>query len=235
VDRATGVATLITRQWPVTQVLAVQTSPYRCIPPTWSPVPAGYAIIRTPVELPLSGVPLQGPSGGNAIDVAPGYIDSCHGRGYFRVLYSVTCGWPHTSLTGAAEAEATEISVDDVTGWDAIPSGFAWDAAMEPVTVQSAAAAVPVQLPGAAGAGTVNAGPGTLTLASPLQFAHAAGTIISALPADVIRAAALHAAVEALETIDAIATQSMSGEMAGGTGVLAEEAEKALDSYLAVI
>jgi hypothetical protein len=86
-----------------------------------------------------------------------------------------------------------------------------------------------VQLPGAAG--TVQAGPGTLTLSAPLQFAHAAGTVVSALPEDVLRGVALHAAVQALELIDAIATQSQSGQMAGSTGALGTEVELILDDY----
>jgi hypothetical protein len=70
-----------------------------------------------------------------------------------------------------------------------------------------------------------------LTLSQPLGFAHSTGAVLSALPPDVIRATALQASVMALETIDAISTQSLSGQMAGGTTVLAEEVELILDDY----
>jgi hypothetical protein len=54
---------------------------------------------------------------------------------------------------------------------------------------------------------------------------------VSALPPDFLRAVALQAAVQALEGIDMIATQSVSGAFAGATGELATEVEMILDSY----
>jgi hypothetical protein len=119
--------------------------------------------------------------------------------------------------------------VDDVTGFAGAVAWVYDGPATELVQVESVSATAPVQLPGAAG--TVQAGPGTITLASPTLNAHGAGAVVSAMPADVIHAAVLAATVQALETIDAIATQSMSGELAGGTGVLAEQAELLLDPY----
>ena len=92
----------------------------------------------------------------------------------------------------------------------------------------AAAADTPVQLPGVAG--TVQAGPGTLTLSGPLASNHDVGTVISALPPVVLRAAALAATVEALETIDAIAVQSMSGQSVS-VGALAESCELLLDDF----
>ena len=94
--------------------------------------------------------------------------------------------------------------------------------------VTDAVATTPVQLPGAAG--TVHAGAGTLTLPGPLASSHDVGTVISAMPAQVLRAAALAATVEALETIDAIAVQSMSGQSVS-IGALAESMELLLDDF----
>ena len=234
VDRLSGVASLITRQWPVTEVAAVQVSPARSFPETWTLVPANQVRIARPVLVPAAGIPVTGPSGGNKISVAPGWITWMHGPRYWSVMTSTTSGYPHASLTQDAAADATTLHVDDVTGWNAIGAGWAYDSvATEPVLVSAAAATSPVQLPGVGG--MVQAGPGTLTLSSPLQNAHAAGTVISAMPADLIRAAALQAAVQALEMIDAIATQSMSGQMAGSTGALASEVECILGDYRAII
>lgn len=228
-DRVTGQGTLITRRWPVTAVSAIQVSVASTFPPSWTLVPASQYLIRHPVLMPAAPVPVEGPSGGNAVDVAAGNITWDYGRAGWRVMISYTAGWPHAGLAASAAQNATTVSVDDVTGW-AGQTGFMYDGqATEAVTVNTAAAAAPVQLPGAAG--TVQAGPGTLTLSAPLASAHAAGTVISALPGTVIRAAALAGAVEALETIDAIATQSLSGQMAGGTGVLAQQCELALDDF----
>jgi hypothetical protein len=241
VDRQTGIAKLITRRWPVTEVLAVQVSPARAFPPTYTLVQASQCLIGRPVVASAGPVPATGPDGGNVIEVAPGNI-GCGGgsggsRGLQRVMWSYSHGWPHTSLTVAAAEGAETISVDDVTGW-AVPQGFsggfAYDSTLsEGVEVISAVANTPVQLPGVAG--TVQAGPGTLTLSGPLEFGHAAGIVVSALPPDVIRGAALQAAVQALEGIDAIATQSLSGQMAGGTGELATEVEMILDDYRVIM
>ena len=232
VDRDTGMTALITREWPVTEVHAIQVSPARCFPPVWTLVPANQYRIRHPVLLSAAGLPQTGPSGGNAIDVAPQWVNRDHGPGYWSVLVSYTSGWPHAGFTATAEQAASTVTVDDVTGWTGY-AGFIYDGpSTEFVQVTAAAASVPVQLPGVAG--TVQAGPGTLTLASPLAFGHDAGAAISALPMNVIHSAGLHAAVEALETIDGIATQSLNGQMAGGTGVLAEQAELLIDSFVRV-
>ncbi|GAB2695939.1 hypothetical protein GCM10010442_11950 [Kitasatospora kifunensis] len=228
-DRATRKGTIVTRRWPVTSVAAIQTSPASAYPEQWTLVPSGQWRVRTPPILSAAPTPSTGPTGGNVIDVAPGYITWGRGKGGWDVMTSYLSGWPHAGLSAAVSAGAESLTVDDVTGWTG-SVGFLYDGiSTELVEVTAAAATVPVQLPGVAG--TVQAGPGTLTLAGPLGFQHSAGAVLSALPPDVIRAAALQASVMALETIDAIATQSLSGRMAGGTGVLAEEVEMILDNY----
>jgi hypothetical protein len=232
VDRRTCRASVITRQWPVTAVNAIQYSQATSFPETWALVPAGQYRIRKPVLQPAAGIPVTAPSGGNVIDIAPGYVTWDYGRGGWDVLTSYTSGWPHAGLTALAAEGAQTLTVDDVTGW-AGWTGWLYDStATELVTVTAAAAASPVQLPGVAG--TVQAGPGTLTLAAPLAYAHQAGTVISALPGDALHAAALAAAVQALETIDAIAAQSLTTSLAGGTGALAEQYELLLDNFMAV-
>lgn len=228
-DRRTRVGTLITRRWPVTSVAAIQTSLARSFPSQWSAVPVGQWKVRNPVILSAAPTPSTGPQGGNRIDVAPGYVTWDHGKGGLDVLLSYIHGWPHAGLAAPAATGAQSLVVDDVTAW-AGAVGIVYDGTnTEFVEVTAAAATTPAQLPGVGGA--VQAGPGTLTLAAPLGFQHGTGVVVSALPPDVIRASALQAAVMALETIDAIATQSLSGQFAGGTGVLAEEVEMILDDY----
>lgn len=231
-DRCSRRGTIVTRRWPVTGVEAIQVSPSDSFPAAWSLVPAGQWKIRNPVILSAAPAPDSGPQGGNVIDVAAGYITWDRGRGGFDVMTSYQHGWPHAGVATAALAGAQTLAVDDVTGW-AGAVGFVYDGvSTEIVEVTTVAATTPVQLPGVAG--TVQAGPGTLTLAAPLEFAHTTGVIVSALPPDVIRASALQTAVIALETIEGIAVQSLSGRLAGGTGVLAEEVEMILDSYMRV-
>ena len=228
VSRDTGIASLVTRRWPVTDVSAVQVSQSRNFPPEWTLVPAGQYRIRHPVITSAAGGPVTTPSGGNVIDVAPRYITWDYGRAGLNVMYSFTSGWPHASLTADVATASSTVAVDDVTGWAGF-TGFAYDGTFtEPVTVTSVAATVPVTLDGIGG--TVQAGPGTLTLSSPLSSGHDAGTVISALPATVIHAAVLAATVEALEGIDAIAVQSLNGQSVS-LGALAEQAELLLDDF----
>jgi hypothetical protein len=225
IDRNTGNGVLQASWWPVTEVLAVQVSPARAFPPVWTPVPAGQYRIRHPVMTVGDTASATAPDGSWTVDVAPGYIGGSPwgttpsggftgaggGRGSQLVQLCHLNGWPHTSLTGDAVAAATVLNVDDVTGW-AGASGFAYDgAATEPVTVASVSAVTPIVLPN--GAGTAQSGPGTVTLTSPLAFAHQQGTMISALPAAAIQAAILAAAVQALTGgTDAITIQSVGGE-----------------------
>jgi hypothetical protein len=205
-------------------VLAIQVSSSRAFPPVWTPVPAGQWRIRHPLISPGDSASATAPDGGWTVDVAPEWISwrgagrgptgAWHGgggRGGQIVQLCYLNGWPHTSLTADAEAGAAELNVDDVTGWTGA-SGFAYDgAATEAMSGESVAATSPFILPD--DAGTAEAGPGTIALSSPLNFGHQAGTVVSALPADVIYATILAAAVQALTGgTDAITIQSIGGE-----------------------
>lgn len=234
VDRDTGNGVLIMKRWPVTEVLAIQTSLNRSFPRVWTPVPAGKWDIRHPLIWSADSASATAPDGGWTIDVAPGYITwrTC-GRNGLRVQACHVNGWPHTSLTAGAPAEATTLSVDDVTGW-AGAVGFAYDgAATETVTVESVSATTPLTLPN--GAGTAQAGPGTITLSSGLAYEHGKGTVISAMPAIVIEAAVYAAAVQALEAgIDSVAIQTLAGEhLSSGSSMqeISVEYELLLDPF----
>lgn len=234
VDRNTGLGVLTARRWPVLNVDAVQVSRTRSFPSVWTRVPAQDCRAREPVLRPASGDVVTSPSGGAQVDVAPGWIDWREGRAGWTAAYSLTCGHgPHTMLSAAADtatAGAPQVlAVDDVTGWTGW-SGWILDGpGTEPVTVTGVSAAAPAVLPD--GAGTVQAGPGILTLAAPLKNAHTAGCLLTALPQAVLQAAALKVAVVALETIAGIAVQSSSGRLPGGLGALAYEAECNLQPY----
>lgn len=246
VDPDTGNGVLQTRRWPITEVLAIQISPARSFPRAWSPVPAGKWDIRHPLVWSGDSASATAPDGGWTIDVAPGYISWCGpgrgtagswsgggGRGGQRVQVCDVNGWPHTSLTAMAPAGSTMISVDDVTGW-AGALGFAYDgAATEQVSGASVSATSPLVLPN--GAGTAQAGPGTITLATALEFQHPKGTVISAMPAIVIEASVYAASVQALEAgIDSVAIQTLSGEHLSSSSSMKEiatEYELLLDPF----
>lgn len=212
---------LVMSRWPVTEVLAIQTSPNRSFPRVWTPIPAGMFEVEHPlINLYSDAASATGPDGGASIVVAPGYIPplSC-GRNSTRALVSYTNGWPHTSLTTAAGVGATVLHVDDVTGFTGV-SAFVYDGAeTETVSVLSVSATTPMNLPN--GVGTARAGPGTVTLSSGLANPHDVGVVLSALPANVIWAAALAAAAQALEAgITSISVQNIPGSLTeGGHGV----------------
>jgi len=237
VDRNTGNGVLVMKRWPITEVLAIQTSPVRAFPRTWSPVPSDKWDIRHPLIWSGDSASATAPDGGWTIDVAPGYISwRPYGRGGLRVQTCHINGWPHTSLTAQAAVGATTLQVDDVTGW-AGASGFAYDGAgTEPLSAVSVAASSEFALPN--GAGTAQAGPGTITLATGLAYGHAKGAMISALPAIVIEASVYACTVQALEAgLDSVAIQTMSGEhLTSGSSMqeIATEYELLLDKFMRV-
>ena len=111
------------------------------------------------------------------------------------------------------------LNVDDVTGFTGA-SAMVYDGAQtETVSIASVAASSPLALPN--GVGIAQTGPGVLTLNSPLANPHDAGVAVSSLPANVIWASVLAAAVQSLEGgIIAITIQSMPGSTStGGKGV----------------
>jgi len=207
---------LIMRRWPVTQALAVQTSPNATFPRVWSAVPSGKFEVGHPlINMYTDSASATMPEGAQSILVAPGYITWRLGRNGYRILVSYVNGWPHASLTAAAAAAATTLQVDDVTGFTGA-SAFVYDGAeTEPVAVTSVSATSPLSLPN--GVGVAQTGPGTLTLAAPLANPHQAGVVVSALPPNVIWGTVYFAVAQALTRgATATAVQSISSSSAGG-------------------
>jgi hypothetical protein len=222
---------LTMRQWPISEILAIQYAHNR--PPLlWDTVaPTAYLVNHPLVGAFTDTASATAPDGGWSIQLDPcevgtsaGVFGGRAGRGRWRrnglrLWVSYTNGWPHTSLTAPAAAAATTVSVDDVTGWVGA-SGFCYDgSATEQTSVSTVAANVPLGLPN--GVGTAQTGPGTLTLSSPLAFAHEAGTLVSALPASVMQATILIATSQVLDSgIESITAQTLSGSTSlGGKGV----------------
>ncbi|MER6350668.1 hypothetical protein ABT186_02130 [Streptomyces sp. NPDC001634] len=220
IQRDTGNGILVMRRWPVSQVLAVQIARNSGFPRAWTTVPAGqYEVAHPLINQYSDSASATTPDGGSSILLAPGYVTHDYGRNGFRLLVSYTNGWPHTSMTATANAGAATLQVDDVTGFVGA-SAFVYDgASTEPVSVTAVSAATPMQLPN--GAGTAQTGPGTVTLSAPLANAHAAGVVVSALPANVLWATVLAAATQALESgITSVSIQNIPGsQTVGGHGV----------------
>ena len=205
---------IILQRLPVLAITQVQVSP-NIFPRQWKPVPDGYYSPEYPaLGLYNSIAPSAGGQGGQAILIAQGYVSRIRYGTVIQVSY--THGWPHGSLTAdasPADSGSQTIAVDDCTGWG--------------ITTAAGTGAAGVIYDGASGtqeaikctAASVTAGPGTLTLASPLQNDHGTGVMVSSFPQDIIWASALFASAAAL-TRGATATtiQEAPGRGSGSGG-----------------
>ena len=222
-----GPATLIMTRWPVLEVVSVQVAPNR-MPYVWTTVPSGqglYMPANPPVGLYGSVAPTAAAEGGQGILVSSEYVNWTYGRNGLAIQVQYINGWPHCGLTSAVMASESELQVDDCTGW-AITSpltgttgatGTVYDAGSQEVIQVTAA--------------SVTQGPGTLTLASPLQNGHAAGVMVSTLPQSVVWAAILLSAAQAL-TRGATSTtvlQAPGGKSSGGSDRATSLAKQARD------
>ena len=232
VQVGSGLGRMELQRWPVTQIISVQVAASAGFPRQWTTLPAGFWDIEKPAQgLYGTNAPSGAGEGGQAILIAPGYVNWCNGRNGLRVQVQYMHGWPHAGLTAAGSASTSSLVVDDCTGW-APPgtnsaanstfgaTGVIYDGASQE-TIQCTAA-------------TATAGPGTLTLSSPLNYTHAAGVMVSALPADVIWASALFTGADAL-TRGATTTvvRNITGHAGGPSGAdeLRIDAELKLRPY----
>ena len=221
VEQSTGNVRWILSRWPVTEVLAVQVSGNALFPRQWTQLPQGmWDVENPPIGVYGSYVPGgSGGAGGQSISIAPGYAGWGLGRNGYRFAASYVNGWPHTGLTAEVTAGTSTLPVDDVTGF-AGASAFIYDGeATEVISVTSVTANTPYTLPN--GGGTASAGPGTLTLASPITANHPAKLIVSSLPQDVMWATILAATTQALDAgITSVSIQNIPGsQTVGGHGV----------------
>ena len=187
-----GNGRVILSRWPVLSITGVQVAPNGVFPRQWTTVPAGYYDIEHPVLGVYDSVaPSDSGDGGQSIVISPGYVNWCGGRNGVLLRVSYVNGWPHTSLTANAAIGAQTITVDDCTGW-AITGEFGVTGAAG--TIYDSGQQETVQVTAA----SATAGPGTLSLSSPLTFGHTTGTMVTTLPQSVIQATILFSAAQAL-------------------------------------
>lgn len=227
VQNGSGLGRVVLQRLPVLSITNVQVAPNAVFPRQWTTVPSGYYEVEYPaLGLYDSIAPSAGGQGGQAVLIAPPYINWRLGRNGYVIQPTYYHGWPHSSLTADAEAAATSVSVDDCTGWGitTVAGTGAAGVIYDSVGSQEAVSCT---------ATSVTSGPGTLTLASPLKYSHSAGVMVSSFPADIVWGAALFAAAAAL-TRGATATtiQEAPGRGSGmSTASLAGEAELKLHAY----
>lgn len=223
-------ARIILSRWPVLTVTGVKTCPNNLWPRTWTAVPSGFfEPVEPPISVYGSVAPGGSAEGGQAILVGGGYINWCYGRNGWAIEVSYINGWPHCSLSAACAAGDTTISVNDCTGWAISNYYGTYTGATGRVVDSGQQEAVHVT------AASVTAGPGTLTLASPLGYPHQAGTLVTTMPASVEQACIYFAAAEALTrgatstTIHSVGGSAQSSS--GGARELIEEGELLIHAF----
>jgi len=233
---STGNVRVILSRWPIMNIEAVSVSP-NTFPRTFTSLPTGYWAAEQPVIGVYGSTAAGGSAQGGQAVIISGQAGGgwALGRNGFVIQVQYVSGWPHTSLTAACNSGDGTLQVDDCTGWavtndigETGARGTIYDPGgnQEQVTVASA---------------SVTSGPGTLTLVSPMLYAHAQNTLYTTMPATIQWACALYSASIAL-TRGATAT-SIHTIPGGGAGTpalrgpesLLEEAELLLHSYMRVI
>ena len=222
VQRNSGNGRIIMSRWPVLSVQSVSVCPNSVWPRVFTPVPAGNFEPEFPAQgLYGSSAPDgSGGDGAQSILVAPGWINWRLRREGGRVKVQYTAGWPHSCVASPATATATTLAVDDCTAWPGA-AGIIYDAlagGQEAISCLSASA---------------TAGPGTLTLASPLSYGHAAGIMVSSLPQSAIWGSAELVGASALTrgaTATTIQTTAGRAQMSS-PGLLDDLACKRLKPY----
>lgn len=223
-------ARVILSRWPVLQVTNVQTCPNNLWPRQWTALPTGYyEPEKPPIGLYGSVAPGGSAEGGQAVIIGGGYVNWSYGRNGWIIEVSYINGWPHCSLSSAASAGESTVAVNDCTGW-AITSYYGtYTGATGRIADSGWQEAVHVATASA------TAGPGTLTLTEPLKYNHAAGTVLTTLPASVEQACIYFAAAEALTrgatstTIHSVGGASQASD--GGARQLIEEGELLIHAF----
>ena len=101
-------ARIILARWPVLEVTNVQTCPNSVFPRQWTALPKGYYEPEIPpIGIYGSNSPGASAQGGQAIIVAPGYINWQYGRNGWAVLVTYMNGWPHTEISSPVLAGAS--------------------------------------------------------------------------------------------------------------------------------
>jgi hypothetical protein len=231
IQNGTGNGRFILQRWPVLQIVSLAVSP-NTFPRSYVTVPAtAYDIEHPVIGVYGSNAPSAAGEGGQSIVFSGAYINWALGRNGYVVKCQYVNGWPHTSLTQPTSAGAMVLNVDDCTGWAITSEALGVTGATG--TVFDSGNQEVVHVTGA----SATAGPGTLTLAAPLQYGHGSGVMVSTLPQSAIWAVILFGSSMAL-TRGATSTtvQSIPGGGSGGSGVkspadLAGEAELLLNPF----
>lgn len=232
VQQYTGTLRIIMNRWPVIAINSVKVAPNAVFPRQWVTLPSGFY----EPEYPASGIfgaaqPTGSGDGGQAIIVAPGYVNWAMGRQGYAIQVQYVNGWPHAGLTASCTANSSTIQVDDCTGWT-IPQAETGSIGATAVIYDGGQQEV-IRVTSS----STTSGPGTLTLASPTQFAHDSNTgiIVSCIPRSIQWATILFASAEALARgATSTTVQEVSGKAQNSSArmdSLRQEAQRLLDTF----
>lgn len=218
IQQDTGNVRMILARWPILSIVSIEVSP-NSFPRRWTSLAAGmWDIEYAPLSVYGTNAPsASGGDGGQSIIFAPSVTWGL-GRNGFVVRVTYVNGWPHAGIASPASEGDETLLVDDCTGW-AVTSEFGVTGAAG--TAYDSGAQETVKVTGA----SATSGPGTLTLASPLNYPHAAGVIVSALPASVQWAVIMLATQTALTrgatgtTVQSVPGQASNSNTGGGAGL----------------
>ena len=223
-------ARVILSRWPVLQVTGVLTCPNNLWPRSWSTVPTGYYEPAVPpVGVYGSVAPGGSAEGGQSVLIGGGYVNWVYGRNGWAIQVQYLNGYPHCSLSAAVAAGASAISVNDTTGWAISNYYGTYTGATGKIVDSGQQEAIHVT------AASTTSGPGTLTLASALNYPHQAGTLVTTMPASVEQACIYFCVAEALTrgatstTIHAVGGGAQSSS--GGAKELIEEGELLIHAF----
>ena len=203
-----GNTRLLLSQWPVLSVSQIQYAVANSFPLSFSAVTANHWFVeRPPLLVTGSSAAADSGTGGQAVQVGPGYIAP---NGSYVIDTTYIAGWPHAGITVAGERDRHRpergrlhrLGTRHHRARREGCTGVIYDQAgnQEAVTCLAASA---------------TSGPGVLTLAAPLQYAHDPGITVSALPGQIQWATACTAASLAL-TRGATATKIQDIAGTGG-------------------
>jgi hypothetical protein len=227
-----GNTRVLLSQWPITAISAIQVAAAASFPWQWTPVTTGaWAIERPSLFLPGSNAAADSGTGGQSIQIGPGWINWALGRGGYVVDVTYASGWPHAGITQAAAAGDAILHVDDCTGW--APATIGGQGCNGVIQDNAGGQEAITCL-----ASSVATGPGILTLSAPLTYAHSPGILVSAMPGQIQWGTALFCASIAMTrgstatTIQTIGPRSQ--QTASGADSLAAQAAKMLAPFARV-
>lgn len=239
---------LVLKRWPVLEVVSIQVALNR-LPWNFTSVPSTAWQIKYPVSgLYGSAAPTAAAEGGQTVLLDPLWLSGngngqigngpgwgpSWGHNQYAIQVQHVNGWPHTALTAAATAGASTLQVDDCTGW-VITAPYIGGATGATGTVYDAASQEVIQVTAA----SATQGPGTLTLAAPLTFAHAPGVMVSTMPPNLGWAAIMFCVSQALARGATSTTVHKipggPGEKGAGPADWAKCARESLASYARII